>query len=244
MSIKISLSLFLILALTLSACSAATQASANQGNQNPSQGSGNSGTPVPRGSRELPLAMQLAIGTFKLDKTTTPISAEQAAQLLPLWQGLRSLSSDQTAAVEEVQGLIEQIQEAMTPEQVTAIKNMKLKFQDIAQVAQEYNLQLGNFGNISPERRATFEAARQSGQFSGGGNGAPGQGGQGGGRLPGQGGPGFGGRLPGQDGPGGGFFNGEANGTQTTSNANAFRTAGINSAMIDAVINFLQSKTK
>jgi hypothetical protein len=233
MSKTIFLTVSLVLALTLSACSAATQANANQGNPSPFQGSENSGTPIARGTRELPLAMQLAIGTFKLDKTNSAVTAEEAAQLLPLWQGLRSLSSDQTAATEEVQGLIQQIQETMTPEQVQAIKDMNLTFQEVNQVAQEYNIQLGNFGNISPERRATFEAARQSGQFPGGGNGVPGQGA-----------PVGGGRLPGQGGPGGVFFNGGANGTQAASSVNAFRTAGINSTMIDAVISFLQAKTK
>jgi hypothetical protein len=184
--------------------------------------------------------MKLALGTFKLEKTNTPVDAAEATQLLFLWKGMRNLSQEQTVATEEVQGLVKQIQQTMKPEQIDAINGMNLSFQDIATVAKETGLDLGSFGgqsgNISPEARATFQANRQNG--GGGGNfggGIPGAGGGGGNRQ--------GGFIPGAGGPPASSTNTTGT-TQTRGAGGAFSKLGISPAMINAVIQFLQAKVK
>ena len=167
----------LLVSLLLAACSVAGQG-------DPAQAAQNAGNTTVSGgnTRKLPQAMKLALGTFKLEKTNYPLDPAEAAQLLFLWKGMRHLSQDQTVANEEVQGLIKQIQDTMKPEQIDAINGMNLSFQDIDLTGKEFGVDLGSFGgqsgNLSPDARATFQAARQSGQNPGGfGGGIPGAGG-------------------------------------------------------------------
>ena len=48
----------------------------------------------------------------------------QAQELLPLWQMLRALQGSSTASQVETQAVLDQIQGAMTPEQLAAIEEM------------------------------------------------------------------------------------------------------------------------
>ena len=49
--------------------------------------------------------MQVAIGTIKLDGTENAVTAEQAKELLPLWETLQVLEGSDTAATEEKDAL-------------------------------------------------------------------------------------------------------------------------------------------
>jgi hypothetical protein len=85
----------------------------------------------------LPIATQLLIGTMKLDGTEQDVNAEQAVDLLPLWQVYSELLTSDIAAQEEIDGLVEQIQEAMSDEQMQAIEDMALTQQDVMAAMQE-----------------------------------------------------------------------------------------------------------
>ena len=63
--------------------------------------------------------------------TDQDISVEQAQELVVYWQVYRELSQSETAAQAEVDGLIAQIQEAMTTEQIQAIADMQITQQDV-----------------------------------------------------------------------------------------------------------------
>jgi hypothetical protein len=189
----------------------------------------------------MPVSMQLMMGTVKLDETDYAIDAQQASELLPLWKALRSLSESDTAAQAEVDALIAQIQETMTPEQMQAITDMGLTMQDFASVAETLGIEAagfgGRFGDITPEMQATMEAMRSSGEFPGSG------GGFGGGDFPG-GGPGGG------QGPAGGFGGGaemdpSARATAIAERGGAQGTGfGLNTQLLDGVIGFLEAKVK
>jgi len=69
----------------------------------------------------LSVEMQLVIGTIKLEGTEHEISAATAAELLPLWKAIRSLSSSDAAAAEEIQAVFRQIEDTMTPERRAAV---------------------------------------------------------------------------------------------------------------------------
>jgi len=113
---------------------------------------------------------QLILGTLKLDETDAPIDAAQAATLLPLWQGVRSLLNSSTAAQAEIDALLKQIEKSMKPEQLAAIRDMRLTQADLVEYARSNNLVLGGGqlapgggagpagGLISPELRATLQA--------------------------------------------------------------------------------------
>jgi hypothetical protein len=135
----------------------------------------------------LSVPMQLVLGTLMLEDTDLSVDSNQAAQLLPLWKAARSLGSSDTAAAEEVGAVYNQIEETMTPEQITAIAAMQLRREDMFEVVHELGLTFGGGGgDFTPEMREMVQAARTSGQehpggFGGGPGGGGGQGGGAGG---------------------------------------------------------------
>lgn len=148
--------------LILAACSASNS-------QTDSNGNGNSSNNTP-----LPLAMQLVVGTFKLEGTSNAVTAEQAAQLLPLWQVYKDLSVSSAAAPQEVEALAEQIQSTMTPEQIKAIIDMNLSRRDVSQIMRDLGIESSRGPNASGTPRANGDRQGGSGGFTGG----SGQGGQ------------------------------------------------------------------
>lgn len=185
----------------------------------------------------LAVELQLAIGTLKLDGTDNAVDAGTAKELLTFWKALHSLSGSESAADEEIQAVIKQIQEAMTTARIQAIATMQLTRDDMVQVAQEMGINLnpagGRFEGLAPELQATVQAARERGQMTQGGfrgaEGIPGGAGQG---------SGFSGGIP----PGGDLSPEQL----TTAQARRASGAGINlavsPAVLEVVIQYLESK--
>lgn len=174
---KKTIFLAVVLILLLTACGSNSQPTSQAG----------TGTGFDPNSQELPLSTKLAIGTLKLEGTENAVAADQAAELLPLWQVYSNLSSSDTAAPEEVTALTEQIQGAMTQAQLQAIDTMNLTGQDIFATMQDLGLANAPQVNASgtPQAGGSFgNGQRPSGNFQGppdggfSGGGAPG-GGQG-----------------------------------------------------------------
>ncbi|GAB4442756.1 MAG: hypothetical protein Kow0031_24890 [Anaerolineae bacterium] len=125
----------------------------------------------------LPVRNQLALGTLRLeDNPAVAITPEQAAKLLPLWQGLNNLSGSGTGATAEINAMLAQIEGEMTAEQLETIKAMQLTRSDIQAVAQEWGVsgseggQPGAGAGLSDAEREARRATRQaSGEASGGG---------------------------------------------------------------------------
>lgn len=124
--------------------------------------------------------LQLTLGSLKLAETSTPITADQAATMLPLWQALQNMTRTGNSAQAEVNAVLTQIEAAFTPEQLTAIRAMELTSADLQTWASANGVTLGSGSGqpgsgqgsgMSPEARATKQAAE--GITSGsGGNGA------------------------------------------------------------------------
>jgi len=95
------------------------------------------------GERDLPVQMQLILGTLQLEGTDLAVNSDQAAELIPLWKAMRSLSSSDTAAEAEIEAVINQIQDAMTPEQIEAIAAQELSPEDIQTIVQELGIAFG-----------------------------------------------------------------------------------------------------
>ena len=225
---KTLITTLILFTLTLTACGATSAQAANPtgnagGSSNgTSTGSGNGNS---FGTAPLPLASELVIGTFKLEGTANAVTAQEAAQLLPLWQVYKDLSASTSASQTEVDALATQIQGTMTPEQVKAITDMKLTRAEEFQTMQTLGISFGNRPNASG-------TPRPSG--GGGGNGF------GGGGVPGVG-------APGGGAPGGG--QGSLSPQQiATFQARRAQSGGsgrsnrIPPALYDALIKLLQSK--
>ena len=71
-------------------------------------------------------ATSLMTGTLLLQTTGTPLDAEQASTLLLLWNGYNSVITSSTSAQDEIDGLIAQIKDVFTEEQMKAIEGMEL----------------------------------------------------------------------------------------------------------------------
>ena len=119
----------------------------------------------------LPIRTQLMVGTLKLENTSLAVSPEQASELLVLWQASNALSRSGTGAQEEILAVINQIERAMTPDQIAAIAEMKLTREATQAMSQELGLSMGggdgegaaNRGqgqNMTAEEKAAREAER------------------------------------------------------------------------------------
>jgi len=170
---KLIFTLLLMPMLLLAACGTTTPntTSTAQGNAN---------------TQELPLSTKLAIGTLKLEGTTSAITPAQAKDLLPLWQVYSSLITSDTAAQEEKDALAQQIQETMTAEQIKAIEALNLTQRDVFASMQELGIapQFGANGTTQQNGNTTRGNGQNGnfppGGFPGGGPGGPGGGGFGG----------------------------------------------------------------
>lgn len=133
---------------------------------------------------------QLALGTVQLEETNLAVDEAQAADLLPLWQALQTLSQSDTTAEAELQAVVNQIESTLTTEQVNAIAAMQLTEASMTELAAGGEFAQGRgFGGGDGVQRGAGQGQGGPGGFGGGG--LPG-GGPGGGGFPG-GGPGAGG---------------------------------------------------
>lgn len=107
---------------------------------------------------ELPAQTQLILGIINLDETENAVSAEQARELLPMFHVLQDLNESDTAAQEEIDGLTNQIQEALTDEQSQAIEAMTLSRQDMMSLMQ---------GNGGSNNSGAASAASEGGGMGG-----------------------------------------------------------------------------
>jgi len=178
---------------------------------------------------ELPEMTQLVIGTLKLEDTNQPVSADQAAELLPLWQTMQVLSESDTASQKEIDALVEQIKETMTAEQRQAIKDMNLTREDMTSVLQEQGLAVGNGPAGGQNNNAPGGNQNGGGGFGPGGfpGGAPPQGG-----------------FPGGGQGGGGQGSGLTPDQIATAQASRQQTGGsrVPPMLVNALIAYLQEK--
>jgi hypothetical protein len=115
---------------------------------------------------------RLALGTLKLEGTGNAVSVEQAADLLPLWKALQSGTLQGEA---ENAAIVKQIEGKMAVEQLAAIEEMGLTFEDTRAWMQEQGIELplpggeqggqagpGAIQNLSEDERARMRAEFQT----------------------------------------------------------------------------------
>jgi hypothetical protein len=232
------------LILVLSACSMNFTGTTSTGSQvNGSAVQANqSQINMPANSGNQSLEGKLASGTLKLEGTDKAVTAEQAKNLLPLWKAVKSMASSSTTSPSEMTALYKQIQDAMTADQVQAIKDLNLSQTEMQAMMKQYNVQAsqGNF----PTPNATQMAQRSSSGSDGGGmpGGAPPDGGAGGpgGGMPADGGGGMPGSTTGDT----GSASGAQPSVQGTPKAGQARGmgGGMNLIFVDPLIQVLQQR--
>ncbi len=88
----------------------------------------------------LDAATQLALGTLKLEEAGSAVTPDQAKTLLPLWQALQGGVTAQA----EVNAVLKQIEETMTPQQLQAIAEMHLTQEDMQAWMEEHDIRPGS----------------------------------------------------------------------------------------------------
>lgn len=215
-------------------------AAGSSGNDNPSQSTSRPG--ISENFQDaMPISTQLGFGTLLLEDTEYAVTPAQAAELLPLWKAARSLSDSDTVADAEMEAIFNQIEDTMSSEQISAISELQMNQEEMAQLMEDLGISFGGggFGDLSPEMQATAQAARESGEgFPGGGfiiGGGPG------GEIP-------GGGFGGGQGPGGQGFRAENLSPEQQATVEALReergNPGLRFALvfIDPLIDLLEER--
>jgi len=172
------------------------------------------------GGADMPLSMKQPAGTLMLEDTALAVTPAQARELLPLWQMLGALQGSGTSSQVEVEAVLKQIQEAMTPEQLAAIEemsqeDMRALFEELGMGRQQQDSGSGEGGGFRPPEGM---------MPPGGGEGRPG-----------------GGEGPPGMGPGGfGDLDPEARATAMAGRGGA--GMGFGSGLTDAVIELLETR--
>ncbi|MCL4560139.1 MAG: hypothetical protein M1281_05950 [Chloroflexi bacterium] len=148
--------------MILAACGGAQPAQANPGANPVSQT-----TPAPGNG---PVESKLAAGTLKLEGTNLAVTPQQAKTLLPLWEKVKSLEASSNPSSADLQTTYQQIEAAMTAEQIQAIAGMSLTAADIQSLMTSLGMQskvtpgsgqfAGGFPTQSPEQRAARATQR------------------------------------------------------------------------------------
>jgi hypothetical protein len=188
----------------------------------------NANTPVSNvGSSNSRLTMQsqLVVGTIKLEDSDYAVTSEQAEELLPMWYVLQELNESDNAAQAEIDSLVKQIQETMADEQMQAITDMSLTQQDVVALMQEKGS-----GVVQSSGNNNGTSSQSN---SGSGAGSPPDGGGG---MPMDAPPDAAGGMP-----SGGQPSTGSNGA-TTNSAQPSMGTGVPSALIEALIEILESK--
>lgn len=139
----------------------------------------------------LPVQTQLALGTILLEDGELAVDSDQADELLPLWRVTQSLAESGTAAGAEITAVVNQIQDGMTAEQISAIADMQLSQEAIRSLVQDGSIAIaredvkngdtntatgggalggGGGGPLGGQADPSQQATRQAAQSSNGGN--------------------------------------------------------------------------
>jgi hypothetical protein len=155
---KLVLILSLIAILAVSACSAV-------GTTN-----GNATQTTTAGSDQLPTLSKLVVGTYKLIDSSTPVTQDQAKELVILWKAYKELQTRDTKAQQEVTDLLTQINSSLSTDQIAAIDAMNLSTRDVMSLVQELGVSASTTTSRtgSSSSSSSSSSSRSSGGAAGG----------------------------------------------------------------------------
>jgi hypothetical protein len=174
------MTLGIVLVIALAGCASKAPTQANNG-------SNAAGTPGSSTGQFNNLQSRLAVGTLSLEGTGLAVTPDQAKQLLPLWQQVKSLTAQgATTTPTDLQAVYKQIETVMTADQIAQIQGMTLTQAKLQSLMTKYGVQItpgagangGGFATPNADQLATRTARETqnpngSGGF-GGGNGGGG----------------------------------------------------------------------
>jgi hypothetical protein len=124
----------------------------------------------------LSLQDKMGIGILNLENTNLALTSDQAAALLPLWKGVKTLSNNKTMTEAEISAIYQQIQAALTPDQIQMIENQSWTQTDLSALTQKYgvhNLQDSQSGVSAPTQSSQAQVKSNPGMDAAMGMGDP-----------------------------------------------------------------------
>jgi hypothetical protein len=109
------------------------------------------------------------IGILKLEGTSQAVDAAEAKELIPLFQALKTLSTNNNTAADEISALNKQIKNSLNSDQIAAIEKMTFTSADLRTLMQENGLQ-----NSGSSNSGTASSTRTASGGNFGGPGGPG----------------------------------------------------------------------
>lgn len=110
---------------------------------------------------DVALSTQLLLGSFELENSELAISTDQASELLSLWKAVKVLSESDTASSLELEAVYNQIQAAMTDEQLAAIEELTLDGESMSALMADLGVGMGAGSGAGMERDDTSGEERQ-----------------------------------------------------------------------------------
>ena len=110
----------------LAACSTPPSGPVAQATQTPVPANPNPGTNPVRGGNFSFRRRGTGYRDFLLEKTAAPITAQQAKELVPLWQQILLLTADSNATQEQIQAVYGKIEYILTADQMKSIEAVTL----------------------------------------------------------------------------------------------------------------------
>jgi hypothetical protein len=113
---------------------------------------------------KLPVESKLGYGILKLEGTDQALDSTEAKELLPLFMALKTLSTNNNTAPEELTALNNQIKNTMKADQLTAIEKMTI-------TSAELRTLIANNGSTTGSTSSNTNSSQSGGNFGGGGPG-------------------------------------------------------------------------
>ena len=88
------------------------------------------------------LQARLAIGLLKLEGSPQALTADQASQLLPHWQTIKTLYAANPPSKTALDNEYQQVEKILTADQTQAIKNLPLTFNNILDLMKSLGIQV------------------------------------------------------------------------------------------------------
>ena len=126
---------------------------------------------------KMPVEQKLGYAILKMEGTPNAISADQAKTMLPLWQALKSLSTNANTTDTEINALYGQMKDTLNPAQTAEIEKISWTQSDLQALAAKYGIQFAQggpgrsgtpAGTPSAQRETQIAAFRQQNGGAGG----------------------------------------------------------------------------
>ncbi len=151
------ISAILVITFLSSGCASANAAISTSASTN--------GSSTPDSENNIPTEVKLIAGSYKMTQVAGTFTSDEARQMAILWQAYKELLSRDTAATQEKEAILTQIENTFTKKQTQEFTDLDLTVQDVIGLVRE----VGVNSNTSSSITNTVQVPSAGGNGFGGG---------------------------------------------------------------------------